>query len=416
MLKHKTRLLAGFLLILFVACSNAPATAPPLPTAADPTAVPRPTVVVPTLLPSTNEPPAAATENPAPNDAVLPDDAVWVFVDNAVIAATDALPHPQVILGDDPMMLNAMAIQAAPDGSRFVYSLADAMGQNRFFVVDAQTGGQTVLNDIPNVHIVGARFSPDGQQLAFTRIDQSKMPYAWQLETMGAQASDSRVLTQYVLQGPADHLKPLSPFGWAANGIFVEQLLWNADALPHGIARVNPQDGSTQALNDEDHIRAEISADGTRAAVLTGILPMGPDVDWKVSLTTLDLETGAATPLITDGKFWVQGVRWAPDAKHLLYLKQANLGLPFNELVVTTPDGTGEQTLLMGENGVPRILHDAAWSGNNTLLLLISDATNQLRLYEATVDALNADALREVAVFEGGQLPNVPPRILYVPG
>jgi hypothetical protein len=196
----------------------------------------------------------------------------------------------------------------------------------------------------------------------------------------------------------------------------VTQVLWFSDAPQHGIARVNPTDGSAQAILDTDHLRAEVSPNGERAAVLTGILPMGPDVDSKVTLQTIDLQTGEATPIVTDGEFWIALMRWSPDASRLLYAKQIDLANPIDELVVSAPDGSGVVSIPVGEGGLPGIVHDAAWSDNNTLLLLMTDADGQLRLYQAAADHVQADALEELATFEGGDLPGVPPRIVYVPG
>ncbi len=409
------KLIFTFGLLLFViACSGPPETLPPLPTMADPTAIPQPTVVPVTTAPPTNVPDGAATEIPAPTtDALLPSDAVWVFADTAIAAAAPGTP--KIVLGDDPFMLNPQTIQAARNGSRIAYTLSDNQGQIRFLTIDTRTGAQHVYASTPNMMIVGARFSPDGSQLAYARIDQSKQPDSWQFEIAGATPEQVRVLTQWVRSQPSDHLQPLAPMAWTPNGLFVEQLLWNSDAPPHGIARVNPIDGSAQSVVDTDHLRAEVSPDGLHAAELTGILPMGPDVDSKVTLKTIDLTTGQASPIVTDGEFWVALMRWAPDASRLLYAKQQDLSTPIYELVLTAPDGSGAVSVPLGEGGLNGILHDAAWQDAKTLLLLMT-TDNQLRLFQAPADNVQADAPVELGTFEGGNLQGVPPRIVYVPG
>jgi dipeptidyl aminopeptidase/acylaminoacyl peptidase len=336
-----------------------------------------------------------------------------VFVDNAIIAA--APETPQIMLGDEPMNLNAHGIQVAPDGSRVAYTLIDAEGRIRFYTLDTRDGAQQLHNDMPNVNVIGPRFSPNSQELAVAVIDQNNMPDGWQLQVKGPNPDSVRVLEQFVRSSPSDHLAPLSPIAWTENGLYVERLLWASDAPPHGIVRVDPQSGEMQVLNDEDHIRAEISPDGTRAARLTGILPMGPDVDAERNLSIVDLQSGQEQPLFTGEEFWVPMMRWAPDGTRLMYAKQNGMAGLIGELVITGPDGSNQQTLAFGEGGVPGALQDAAWRDADTLLLLVADGNNTLHLYELPVDNLSASALQELGSFGGSQVQGVMPRILYVP-
>jgi Tol biopolymer transport system component len=367
-----------------------------------------------TIAAPTNAPGGQATQIPAPSDdALLPADAVWVFADTAIVAAAPGAP--KIVLGDDPFMLNSQGIQVAQNGSRIGYTLANNQGQVRYQTIGVRNGAQHVFADDPRVTLVSPRFSPDGSRMAYSRIDQRQQPDAWQFEIAGATPEQVQVLTRWVRSQASDHIEPLAPMAWTPNGIYVERLLWFSDAPGHGIARVNPTDGSAQSIVDTDHLRVEIAANGLRAAELTGILPMGPDVDSKVSLKTIDLQTGQATPIVTDGEFWIPFMRWSPDASRLLYSKQIDLANPIDELVVSAPDGSGAVSIPVGEGGLPGILHDAAWRDNQTLLLLMTDADGTLRLYQAAADNVEADALQELAAFKGGQLQGVPPRILYVP-
>jgi dipeptidyl aminopeptidase/acylaminoacyl peptidase len=401
------------LLLVTIACSGPPPTQPPLPTTADPTALPRPTAVPVTPAPLTDVPGGSATEIPASStDTLLPVDAVWIFADTSVIAAAPGAP--KIVLGDDPFTLNPQWIQVARNGSRIGYTVANNQGQVRFQTIDVRNGAQHVFADDPRVTIVSPRFSPDGSQLAYSKIDQRQQPDSWQFEIAGATPEQVQVLTRWVRSQPSDHLEPLAPIAWTPNGLYVERLLWFSDAPGHGIARVSPTDGSAQSIVDTDHLRTEISPNGLRAAELTGILPMGPDVDSKVTLKTIDLQTGQATPIVTDGEFWTSLMRWSPDASRLLYSKQMDLANPIDEIVITAPDGSGTTNIAFGADGLPGILHDAAWQDNNTLLLLIT-AESQLRLYRVPADNLQAELLVELGTFEGGNIQGVPPRILYVP-
>lgn len=419
MFKFKNWFVASFLLIFFAACTATSPTPPPLPTLSQPTAILPSTPVAAATLPPAQPTAAPTVVVPATavataaNEGLLPRDAVWVLVDNVAVAAAPGAP--QIILAQGGLHLNPFGIQAAPDGSRIAYTVNDDQGRIRFQTLDTRTGVQQVFADVPNVGIVGPRFSPDGTQLAYTMIDQSGAQGVWQLQIVGPRADDVRILQRFVQSSPNDHLMPLTPIAWTANGLLVERLLWSSDAPPHGITRVDPTSGDMVTLNDEDHIRVEIAPNGQRAAQLTGILPMGPDVDAKTDFAVIDLQSGQAQTLIKDAKIWIATLRWSPDASRLLYTRQADMSGLVTALVVMAADGSGEQVLPIGGAGVRGVLYDAVWRDNDTILLLAGDSENKLHLYQVATNNFKPDALQEVGELEGPKTQGVTPRILYIP-
>jgi Tol biopolymer transport system component len=334
-------------------------------------------------------------------------------VDNVVIAATPRVP--QLIIGQDPQQLQTFAVQAAPDGSRLAFLEYNNEGRARFQTLDTRSGAQRTYGDAAGIAYVSPRFSPDSQQLAYTMIDQSTPQWYWQLQIVGPAHDDVHILQRGV-QDPAMHgFKPLVPLAWTSTGLLAQELLWASDAPPHGITHVDTATGKLTTVYDEDYLRAEIAPNGSHAAVLTGILPMGPDVESQVSVSVLDIGSGESKPVLQDGKFWIPTLRWSPDAQRLLYTKQGDMGALITALVVLNADGTNEQTLPIGGSGVRGILKDAAWRDNNTLLLLIADNENKLHLYSLALDNLQPNALQEVAAFDGPKSEGITPRILYVP-
>ncbi len=412
MFQFKNWLIVNFLLIVFIGCSATLPTQPPLPTRFDPTALPRATAAPAATNPPVQNPTVLAPTPEPTSSAVLPRNAVWLLNDNAIVAANAQTQH--VILTDNPETLNPIAMQVAPDGARFAYMLFDQTGRVRFFVTDAETGAQQTLAEGRNTGIVGARFSPDGKQIAYTVIDQSNPAQGkWELRVHDFETQASRVLEQFQQTSPNDSLKPLGAFAWTNAGLFVEQYLWNSDAPPQGIMRMDPQSGQMHSVTSESHLRAEISPNAQHIARVTGITPLGPDAILQTSLSILNVNDGGMKMVAQNAPNWISIVRWSPDGTRLLFSKQSNLTDSPTELVIARADGTIEQTL-----PIPKArgtLKDAAWRDDGTLLLLFVPDTKELHLYQAATDHWNADAWNRLAVLEGSSRPFANTRIVYVP-
>lgn len=413
---NKKYFLAATLFFLATACTVTP-TAAPAPTRA------APTIFLPTAVPLTVAPtnvPVTATTAPAnaPTTApdaetLLPANVPWVLVDNVVIAAAPNLP--QLILGQNPQQLQTFAVQVAPDGSRIAFVEYNNQGRARFQTLDTRTGTQRIYSDAASISIVSPRFSPDSTQLAYTMIDQSGGQAVWQLQIVGPGEDEVKILQREVQDATSHGLKPLVPLAWESVGLFTQQLLWGSDAPPLGITHVEPRSGKLTSVYDKDYLRAEISPNGTRAALLTGILPMGPDVESQVTVAILNIPKGESKTLLQDAKFWIPTLRWSPDASRFLYTRQADAGGLITALVVMNADGSREQALAIGGSGVRGILKDAAWRDNNSLFLLIADNESALHLYSLALDNFTADALQELGVFDAPKTEGIVPRILYVP-
>jgi Tol biopolymer transport system component len=348
----------------------------------------------------------------------LPRNAIWIISSNVVQAAAPGTP--EIVLAPNPESVNAFNVQVAPDGSRIAFTEFTNEGRARFGVLNAQTGEKLQLGDVFNSAFVSPRFSPDSRRLAYTMIDQSDpAKSSWQLQIVGPADDEVKILKREVTDPPATHtLQPLAPVAWTPDGIYVEQLLWNSDAPPQNLSLVNPESGDVQLISDKQYMRMLVSPDGKLGARVTGIFAMGPDVQGETTLTMLDLATGRETPLFEKQSFWMPVLRWSPDSERLVYARQAGVGSGLvTALNVIAADGTGEQTLAIGGTGVRGQLRDAAWLDAETLLLLVHESDNKVRLYSLPLATLNREAMQEIAEFDpppSGN-PNQEMRILYVP-
>ncbi len=129
----------------------------------------------------------------------------------------------------------------------------------------------------------------------------------------------------------------------------------------------------------------------------------------------LDVSARRERPVLSNAKFWVLTVRWSPNGAKLLYTVQPSFDRPATELHIVNADGSGEQKLLMGNAGVSGTLRDAAWQDDSTILLLMLDAKKVLHIYQAALNNLNPNALKELGIVQGSTAPNSFDEFVYVP-
>jgi Tol biopolymer transport system component len=183
-------------------------------------------------------------ESDTPTQPVTDSDAhflAWTSDGKAAYLKTDSLGSPQMIraytdgakdiLGVDEFTYD---LSAKPDSHDFTFTLSRGLGQGSELYV-AQRDGQdvTLLYADQYNYISFARWSPDGQQIAFIKIPDTQTPFTvGELWVMDADGSHARKLAD------AD-----SGHGFAAN--------WSSDGKRIAfVVRENPQDENANQNSD----------------------------------------------------------------------------------------------------------------------------------------------------------------------
>ena len=166
-------------------------------------------------------------------------------------------------------------LAAAPNGRDFTFTLSRGMGAGSELWLASGNGknAQELYSDSQN-YISFARWSPDGQQIAFLKIPDSATPFTvGELWVMNADGSDPHLLAE------AD-----TGHGYAAN--------WSPDSQWLAfVRRDNPQDSQ---------------ADQSAAALQSNIV-------------LVNVETGATRPLTDLTEGYAETARWSPDGNMLAF-------------------------------------------------------------------------------------------------
>jgi len=211
------------------------------------------------------------------------------------------------------------------DGRRAAYSWSEGL-----HLVDLTTGeNQIVPGTTTNDY--NPRFSPDGSQLAFVRIDDLNL-YVLNLDGSGLQR---------VTQGPEYELL----VGWTADG---GSLLYGVPG-PGGISlrSVDLLSGEIRDILafDGKDAWAAFSPDGEWVAYLARV----PGMDYGLYLARLD---GSEPRLLAQLDYWgIEGPVWSPDGDWLL-VNVVNPDLPVAEITPALIDpGTCQAIPLRGIDG-----------------------------------------------------------------
>jgi Tol biopolymer transport system component len=338
--------------------------------------------------------------------ALLPADAIWVFAGGRVVALAPGSPSINLKEKGSDFIGNPGDVQVAPDASMLAYTgLVQSPGMQQVILVDLRSGKRQALH--PGMTSLGAHFSPDGRSLAYTLTESTSKGHRWQLLVRDLVSGATRTLQKGESQEP----EMLVPNRWTTNGLFAQESF----EATRKLSRVDPTTGALQILYEPNFARAEITADGRKAALLLGPLPLDSDIEPDATITVLDTSTRRETPLVRHAKFWASNLRWSPNGAKLLYTVQSKFDQPVTELHIRNADGSGEQKLVIGKGGVSGTFRDVAWKDDSSILLLMLDSKKVLHVYQAALNNLNPSALKELGTVQGSTAPNLFDEFVHVP-
>ena len=232
----------------------------------------------------------------------------WSHDGRAAYLKVDSLGSPRVIRAalkseQDPIPISEFTYDLAPspNGGEFTFTFSRGMGQGSELWL-AKREGKVVepLYADPLNYISYARFSPDGEQIAFVKIPDTSTPFTvGELWVMNADGSDARKLAD----ADAGH-------GYAAN--------WSPDGTRIAfVVRENPDD--ERASQSSSALISNIYVIDVQSETLTQITHLGngrtetpfwsPEgntlsfnvvINDRMQVHVSDLAAGKTRPLITE--------------------------------------------------------------------------------------------------------------------
>lgn len=384
-------------------------TPPPSPDAAEPT--PSPGAAEPTPPPTPSDSPTAGL--PA-GSRILPATVPWVRIGNQAYALGAGDQALDLTLGGQ--FYPPATAATSPDGSRIAFS--DSASTPRRLVVlnvAVETGEPEVITlppDEPGDATEGV-FAPDSAAIAYTLLGVD----TWQLRVADLRSGAERTLAEgpTVAQGPGHlPLVPL-PVAWTPAGLIVQRVLWATDAPAQAVALIDPLDGALRAEVAIEHLAIAPAPGGTQVALVTGIAPIGEAP--RQGVRVVDLQSGAERELLPEQSAQVRGVRWSPDGAMVLVSSGTTWNDPVTSLRVMNADGSGEQVVEFGAQGLALELRDIAWADEQTPLVLVLDQqAGQVQLHALPVTSFDASGLRLLGEFPAPENAGETVDILYVPG
>lgn len=327
----------------------------------------------------TSVPTEAATEAPTATNSGAGAASVWVQRGSQLIPVV--IDRPRVIdLAEAGEQVAPMSVVIAPDASRIAYGVntPDRLG---IVVFDLNTSQRTFIPDAS----FGARFSPDGSALVYTIADQTM---SW-LVVRDLETGDERT----VYEGTAQNVP--QAIEWLPTGIVMQWLLVPSDAPPRNLGLLAPETGDLRTLYEQGYLQADVTRDGGKAAVVPGMWSMGGI--GEAGLTVVDVATGGQQVIVPQQTGQIMALRWSPDGAALAYSTITEWEAPARTLHLLAGAGYEGVTLDLGALGA---LHDIAWRDAATVLLLVTDASGALRLYELPATATDAAAAVEIGVYD----------------
>ncbi|WP_029215202.1 LpqB family beta-propeller domain-containing protein [Kallotenue papyrolyticum] len=318
----------------------------------------------------------------------------------------EATPEALAPVGDPPGLYGVVA---APDGSALAYAAMQA-GRLQLWLRDLRSGTATPMPADAGDAFARAAFAPDGSALAYTLIGQER----WQLLIYDRAGDAARAVAEGPLQVSAETLPmPLVPIAWTPRGLLVEQILYATDALPRGLALLDPTTGEVQTLRAGEHIQAVPSSDGAHAALVVGQLPPGGQP--VAAIARYDLDNGTERELLPQQQAMIPALAWSPDGARLAYAAAPGYQSSESVLGVLDTDGANLRTLELARAAAGYRFLDLAWADPATLLVLVGDTTGQIELRRLDLERFEAGAFNSVATWSLPAPPQQSPRIVYVP-
>jgi Tol biopolymer transport system component len=271
-------------------------------------------------------------------------------------------------LTDNSAVLDDLFPQFSPDGTKISYQSegiqdSNPQGDSEVYVMNASDGsGKTNLSkNGPYVEDYSARFSPDGQKVAYTSIGDSEYNPEGDADIyiVNADGSNQRNLTNNA--GPVSDQTPVfSPDGqkivYTSSGEQAsnpegddEVYVMNSDGNKRKNLTNNGLDADGFGANDWTHY-AEFSADGQKILYAShGVQTSNPEGDFEIY--AMNLSDGTAKKNLTDNGPGVDewhGV-FSPDGQTILYSSQgAQASNPEGEAelyLMNAPDGSAKKNL-----------------------------------------------------------------------
>ena len=229
-------------------------------------------------------------------------------------------------------------IQWAPDAKSLIYSASD----HKLYRFDLDSGKTTTIATGEAGNIVGARFSPDGKWVAFSKLDRDLRPHVYIISSTGG-------VEHHV--GNDDLLFSETHPAWTPDG---KRLLFLAGLAQNGSANLrqtflqlynvtltkeekNPSD---HGVDDEEQAQAADKLDRQRNAQARGEAPK-PDV--KIDFDSIGRRAHQVTHLSDN----ILTLAVSPDSRLYAFVAVADRdGRPTTALYVIPEDGTQVTTVV----------------------------------------------------------------------
>jgi dipeptidyl aminopeptidase/acylaminoacyl peptidase len=369
--------------------------------AAEPTTEP---TVEPTAMPQpTAAPDPATTPTRAPSANQLPNDVPWYRIGKQISGDDESIDFEKYRL---PIV--EYRVQVSPDGAYIAYVSQDGM----LAIVDTRNYDNHIRADEAIGQPVGMAFSPDSRSLAMLQIDQQNN---FKLLVRDIASGDTRTIAEgntFPREGGELVLVP-APIGWRANGLFVQNLLWASDAPPHGVTLIDPASGARQVITEDNHLGAYPSPDGSKVALVTGVLRIGEPP--AAGISVLDITSGQTQIVIPEDQRVVRRLRWSPDGTKLLYADAGDYQSSTVWVRAINADGSNEQAIAVGSQAVQFTYADAAWLDNDTVLMLSADL-DDFRLDRLPLQGFEPSNIQTIARGPRGSADPMTMEIIYTPG
>ncbi len=345
----------------------------------------------------------------APQQTRLPVDTSWLRVGRQIFApSTDTAP---LDLETSDEVSIPIAVTVAPDGGYLAY-VDNSSIPARLMLRDLASGTTDSVTAEESSEVSEVRFAPDSSALVYTLIGQQ----SWQIRVRDLATGAEQVLQQGSLLPGEDRQLPRLPLpvAWTPAGLWVRLVLWGTDAPAQGLALLDPTSGSITAELQREHLAAYPAPDGTRVALMTGMMPIGAIP--QTALVVVDLADGTEQTIMPERQGFIRMLKWSPDGTWLLYTSAESYETSTITLTALRADGSDERSLIFGAPEVALSLHDLDWfNGTTPLLLVTDDLEGQLALHQLPLETFTPGGLQSIAsmVLPDAQMSIV--QIVYVP-
>jgi Tol biopolymer transport system component len=263
-----------------------------------------------------------------------------------VLAVAFLMPSSGAARAREPASAGVVIFQGGPGGG--------------LYAADPRTG---TLKHVLTTSVLGARWSPDGRWLAFTREEGQDQYGTADKYGLWVMRADGRGLSRLITRSSDPTTLFTSGFSWSPNGRWIA--FSAGPAYRTGISIVDVRTGRIVPLTSPDHgadIEPAWSPDGKRIAFeRTPGTTGGPDL-WVMR------PNGSGQRRLTSGVSVFSPPRWSPDSTKLVFYPCCTKGID-----IVGADGVGWHKLV--DQGV----FEATWSPNGRWIALTGSGTYLIR-------------------------------------